>query len=153
MCFGHEWRLGNTRLDALVKNVPRPGGSSDELMKAGLKVLRRHSRCARAHRHRPLDGLSMQPGTLSASQLHRPPRSDGHNPCFHGKGKVSPVPFRSLMCTASSRTAASCKAACSEVRPKMHSAISLHLPGLSTYCEAWLAAQRTVETRVSPRAR
>ena len=28
------------RLDALVKNVPRPGGSSDKLMKAGLKVLR-----------------------------------------------------------------------------------------------------------------
>jgi hypothetical protein len=29
-----------TRLDALLKDVPRPGGSSDELMQAGLKVLR-----------------------------------------------------------------------------------------------------------------
>ena len=29
-----------TRLEALLKDVPRPGGSSDGLMKAGLKVLR-----------------------------------------------------------------------------------------------------------------
>ena len=84
------------RLDALVTNAPRPGGgSSDELMKAGVKVLRGRSRCARAHRHRPLDGLSMKPGTLSASHLHRSPRRRWSQSLLSWKRQSfpSPIPF------------------------------------------------------------